>query len=203
MPEPGLLSTIAASEIVRALACRLWLKFVVPMATAILGRTQDPHLAKRRRFQRAKAAIAFFFVVLLMSIGLQGRQHARLQGRLQDITLVRDQLQQKLDDEPRSIEPFVGVPGTDANASRPPLSNPQIRALVGAMRLRLEKFDSDYGSGKLSGIESLEIRLSKATLATAEQRFADVLTMITDEDEKRESPSSDAQIGRCVRVLQI
>jgi tetratricopeptide (TPR) repeat protein len=168
------------------------------------GHTHDQPLAKQRRFKMAKAAIAIFFILLLLSAGLQGRRHARLQARFDDITQVRDQLQQKLDDEQRPTEQLAaGLQGTKTSPSRPPLSNPQVTALVRALQARLDQLNRDYGPGKLTEAESWEIRLSQATLANAEQRFAEALKMIPAENEKVNPAGATAAIVHTVRVLQI
>jgi tetratricopeptide (TPR) repeat protein len=176
----------------------------VSIATAVPGSAQDEHLAIRRRFKIAKVAIAFLFALVLMYAGFQGRQHARLQVRLNEITLLRDQLQQTLDDEQKPAERLVGgVRATAADTGRPPSSNDQVKALAYTLKTRLGPFDADYSPRQLSEVERWELRLSKATLANAEQRFAEALTTITAEDEKGNRASTQAQIGRLVRVLQI
>jgi tetratricopeptide (TPR) repeat protein len=71
------------------------------------------------------------------------------------------------------------------------------------LKTRLAQFDPAHWPGKFSEDATLEIRLSQATLATAEQRFADALKIITVEDEKAKRASTGAEIDRFVRVLQI
>ncbi len=120
-----------------------------------------------------KIAIAFIIGLLLMYAGLQGRRHARIQAMLNDIAAVRDQVQRRLDDEQ-------------------PVQTPLVNGLKGGLR----QFESIYSARKLSKMEDLEVRLSKATLANAEQRFGDALVLLTDEDEK-------TQTDHRVRVLQV
>src|SRR5688572_24943910 len=107
-----------------------------------------------------KGIIALLLVLLLMYAGFRGRQHARLQARLQDITIVRDQLQRTLDGSQKTAEQAADL------------------------KARLQQFESIYSAGELSAVESLDLRSSKATLANAEQRFADALTMVTAQDAK-------------------
>jgi tetratricopeptide (TPR) repeat protein len=120
-----------------------------------------------------KIAIAFIIGLALMYAGLQGRQHARAQAMLNDIAGVRDQVQRRLDDEQ-------------------PVQTPLVNGLKGGLR----QFESVYNPRQLSKTQDLEMRLDKATLANAEQRFSDALIMLTDEDEK-------TQTDHRVRVLQV
>ena len=83
--------------------------------TANPDSAEHAHLANRSRFKIVKAAIAFSSVLLLMYAGFNGRQHAILQAKLADITVVCDQLQQQLDDDQRpagSQLPAFGIPTT-------------------------------------------------------------------------------------------
>ena len=151
-----------------------------------------------------KVAVACLFVLLLMYAGLKGRQHASLQAKLNEITRVRNQLQQKLDEEQRPAEQIAArLAGTYTNESRPPLSTPQIAALVGTLKTQLDEFDSEYSPGELAEVEGLEVRLTRATLANAEGRFGDTLTTLTEQDEIGKPASTGAQIGRLARLLQI
>jgi tetratricopeptide (TPR) repeat protein len=171
----------------------------VPVPTAIPA--QDEDLARRRRFDLAKVAVASLFVLVLLYLGLQGRQYARTQAKLDDITRVRHQLELAFDYEQGLPERFPdGLGNTNTIASRPAISTPQARRLLNALHTLLQEF---YYKGRLSDVESLELRLSQATLANAEQRFADALNIITGQDEQGERPRTEAQLSRALRVLQI
>jgi tetratricopeptide (TPR) repeat protein len=115
-----------------------------------------------RRFQIIKVGIALLFVVALTYVGFQGRQHARLQAKLSDLSVVCDRLQQELDEE----------------------SNNQIGQLLNILKARFDEFEADYTARKLSPIENLELRIAQATVANAERRFGDALATLTSEDEK-------------------
>jgi len=156
-------------------------------------RTTEEQLAKRQRFEILKAASAILFALLLLYSGFQGRKHTRLQARLNEILLVRDQLQQKLDGEQNPSEHLGAVPRTNTNASQRPLSNPAVTALVSELNTRIGQFDSERRSERLSEAENLGIRLSKATLANAERRFADALMLIPLEDEKEKRTNTARQ----------
>jgi len=179
------------------------LKFLMSIATAIVAHTKDVKLAKRRRFNLLKVALAVSAVLALMYAGLQGRQHARLQARVQAISLVRDRLQQKLDEQ-TSTEQFVGtVHGTTTEASHRPSADEQIKSLISTLNIRLGQFDSDYGPDRLGEVEGLDVRLSKATLANAERRFAGALTIVTERDQKAQHLGREAQNDRLMSVLQV
>jgi len=162
----------------------------MPIATPIPRRPQDEQLAKRQRFQIIKVAVASLFALLLFYAGFEGRQHARLQVKLNEIAAVRDQLQRRLNDlETNSIVP-------------PSSSNVQVAPLVNTLKTLIEQFDFDHRPTELSEVEQLELRLSQAILANAEQRFADALALITDQDEKVARSGAKARSGRLARILQ-
>lgn len=162
----------------------------MPIATPIPRRPQDEQLAKRQRSQIIKVAVASSFVLLLFYAGFEGRQHARLQVQLNEITAIRDQLQRRLN-APQTND--TGLPSS---------SNPQVAPSANGLKALLEQFDFDHRPGELSKVEQLELRLSQATLANAERRFADALALITDQDEKEARSGANAQRGRLARILQ-
>jgi len=176
----------------------------VSAATAIPRFTEDARLAKRRRITMTKAAIALLFVLALMSIGFRGRQHARLQARLKEISRVGLLIQRKLDDEQTPAEQLVGAArGTTNYASPPASSNNQVEAGVNNLKLGIGRFESDYRPRLFSEVESLDLRLAKATLANAERRFADALMIITDADERAKSVNPQTEKIRLARVEQV
>jgi tetratricopeptide (TPR) repeat protein len=67
----------------------------------------------------------------------------------------------------------------------------------------LERFDADHRTHDLAEAQGVEIRLGEATLAVAEQRFADALAAIKAQDEARERELTKAATRRAVRVLQV
>jgi tetratricopeptide (TPR) repeat protein len=174
------------------------------MATTSPDRSTGQDVARRRRFNAAKLVVALISALLLMAFGWKGRQHARVQARLNEILGLREQLQQQLDNEGRSIVSFalVGTETAERSSQSSQESNPQVKSLSATLQTTLGQFQSDYRSRALSEIENLEIRLAKATLANAEQRFAEALTVLIDQDAKGESAGAEAQIVRQVRVLQ-
>lgn len=137
------------------------------------------------KLQLAKYGVALLCVLLLMYGGLQGRQQARLQARVDEITPLRDELQRKLDQDHKAIDQVLGgAADTNVNSGRSLLLKSQIQGLIGSLKAKLEQFDYDHGPAKLPEREDLELRLSKATLANAEQRFADTLKLINSEPPK-------------------
>src|ERR1043165_1810388 len=180
------------------------LKFLMSIATAIVAHTKDVKLAKRRRFNFVKVAVAISAVLALMYAGFQGRHYARLQARVDEITRIRARLQQKLDEEQTSTEQFLGtVHGRTTEASHRPSADDQIKSLISTLNIRLGQFDSDYGPDRLGKAEDLEVRLSKATLANAERRFAAALTIVTERDQKAQHLRREAQNDRLMSVLQV
>jgi hypothetical protein len=161
----------------------------MPAAAPIPRRPQDEQFAKRQRFQIIKVAVACLLVLLLMSAGFRGRQHARLQVKLNEITAVRDQLRRHLNDLQ------TNSPGL------PTSSNLQAESLVNALKARLDQFDFDHRPRELSEAEHLDLRLTQATLANAEGRFADALTLLTEQDEK--TARAEPRKGRLIHILQM
>ena len=195
---------VVALELVRASPQRALLEFVVSFAAAASGGAKYEQPGKRRRFEIVKGAIACSCVVLLLYFGYQGRQLARLQARLSAVLVVRDQLQQKLEEERRPIGPVLDPGrGTNANAREALSPGPEAQAFVRALSTELAQFEWEYVPGHLPEPESLELRLSKATLANAETRFANALAMLTAADEQGEKAGAAARIGRRTDVLEI
>ena len=163
----------------------------MPAATPIPRRPHDEPLAKRQRFQIVKVAAASLCVLLLLYAGFQGRQHARVQVKLNEITAVRDQLQRRLND------PQISSTGLPSSA------NAQVAPVANGLKVLLEQFDLENSPRQLSEPERLELRLSQATLANAERRFTEALALITDQDEVETRSGSKAQRPRLVRILQL
>ena len=134
-----------------------------------------------------KIAVALIVVFVLLCGGLRGRQQASMEAKLDDITFVRDQLQQKLDD------PNTG-------ASKP---GPQVNTLANSLRIEIQQFESDYKLSQLSETDNLELRLSEATLANAEQRFRDALSILSDQDEQRNASPIRVQTRCLFRVFLV
>ena len=162
--------------------------FAVPITPAILTRrTENTRVAARGRvFRLASLAASFLGLGLLLYLGLDGRKQALLQARLDDLVLMGSQLQHRLDD-----------------AQAP--SNPEVRALLDAIKARLVQFDSEFPQNKLSPIQELEFRLTTATAENAHQKFADALRLLTDADEKGKPLSSSAltDTNQWIRILQV
>ena len=170
----------------------------------ILGHIKDAHVAKHRYLKHIKVAVASLLGIIFLSVGFQGRQHARLQAKLHDITDARDQLLHELDEEQMSTDPLVGgVRGTNAHSSPAPSSSPKVTAFAGALKQQLGRFDYEYGSRRLPEIESLDLRLSKAILANAERRFADALVIISSDDEEVTRARKQHQLAYFIRVFDI
>src|SRR5260221_10325975 len=79
----------------------------VSLPTAILNRTKNENVARQRRYRMTKGGFAIFCVVVLLSAGYRGRHQARLQAQVDDIKLVCNRLQQKLDEAESSSELLV------------------------------------------------------------------------------------------------
>jgi tetratricopeptide (TPR) repeat protein len=134
-----------------------------------------------------------------MYYGYRGKQHGALLWRLKEIRAASEELQRKLDDtrEPRLVQ------ATAVSSNPPAPTNREVQSALGSLKANLEQFESEYGAGHLSEIESQELRISQGTLANGEQRFREALTMVTAEDEKRTSATRGAQLGDRFRVLLV
>jgi hypothetical protein len=195
---------VAARELVRALPNGVLLVSNVSFVAAASGSAKHEPAGKQRRFKMAKGAVAFSCVLLLLYAGYQGRQLARLQARLGAILVVRDQLQQKLEGERRSIGQVLDSGhGTNANTIEALSHNPEAQGLARTLSTELAQFESLYVPGHLPEAESLELRLSKATLANAQARYGDALAMLTAADEQGKKSGAAARIGRWTDVLEI
>jgi tetratricopeptide (TPR) repeat protein len=151
-------------------------------------------------FEMAKNAIALGLVLLLAFMGVRGREQALLQARINEVTLLRDQLLEKMDEDPGvTLQVLRPIPP----ASSPGLINKEIRDVSEALRTQLGRFKSDYDPRQLARSDRLEIQLSKATLANAEQRFTDALNTFTQEDEEPGVLDSQHQNSSLFQVLQI
>ncbi|HWB03866.1 MAG TPA: tetratricopeptide repeat protein [Verrucomicrobiales bacterium] len=151
--------------------------------TDIHMRTSSPSRRKWIHTASVKVVFAVCLGVLLLAAGLKGRQHAMLLSALDGITQARDQLQDILYE---GREPAKAVASEAIVTAGPlPASPPAPTTPEGNLRTLLTRFDSEYRRSELSDEDSLQIRLSHATLANAGERFADALTTITDEDGKK------------------
>src|SRR5215470_715554 len=104
-------------QIVLASPERASRKLAVSLTTATPGRTQDEHLAQRRRFQLAKVAGASLLALALFYAGQRGRQQVNLQIRLDQITLACDRLQRQLEDEQRIADPLTNPPASSSRVA--------------------------------------------------------------------------------------
>ena len=138
-------------------------------------RMRSQNVPAERRPRPIKVFIFVAIMLLLLVNGLLGRRTARIEGGIDQIMTVRDELQQRLD-EPNT-------PGGET------------KAVAEALKERLRQFDAQYDPAKLSPVNRLRTRLCRGTLGNAEQRFSDALTVVNDDDEKT---SLEA-----LRVLQV
>jgi tetratricopeptide (TPR) repeat protein len=146
-----------------------------------------------------KAAIAFSFVLALMFLGYRGRQQARIQFALEEITAVSNELQQKLDI--RMPEPPAGAIRKLTKPASQPLEA-EVKTLAGTLTMQFKVFDSHYGTRSLSEFQKLELQLSRATLANAQNRYVDALAAVREEDEKKLIVTR-AHADQSIRVLQV
>src|SRR4030095_6313368 len=96
------------------------------MAMGPTGSDASIRGATMRRCAVAKVAITVVCALGLMSLRLRGRQQARLQARIADIALVRDQLQASLDRQKPGSEQLVAIltNGTNSNSFSLPAGKP-------------------------------------------------------------------------------
>jgi tetratricopeptide (TPR) repeat protein len=143
------------------------------------GRIQPP-AGPRRVFQIIRIGVPFLGLCLLAYLALNGRYQALRQARLDDIILIRSRLLRSLDD---GAEP----------------SNAEVRALLSSLKARLVQLDSDFASNHRPPDEELEVRLTKAAVANAEQKFSEALSLLKDVDEKGASGGTN----RFMLILQV
>jgi tetratricopeptide (TPR) repeat protein len=146
-----------------------------------------------------KTSIALLLVLVLAFLGYRGRQSVRLHLRLREISALSERLQQAQDADQRPRGLFDIGP----REIQPLPSNRQVKALAGTLTKHLERFESEFVVHQLSDADSLEIRLSKATLANAQGRFADSLAAVTVDDEKWVRAAGEDQSRRLARILQV
>jgi tetratricopeptide (TPR) repeat protein len=150
--------------------------------------------AKGRRSRQVTVAFAALAALLLLCLGLQGRRQAILLARIDALDSVRDVLQQKLDEDLIRADPFAGGP--------PPLS-PGAAALATQLTTEIARFERENRAFKMSAPESLEFRMSQATLANADQRFGDAAKLLTSADEASAPANNPTASQRSLRVLRI
>jgi tetratricopeptide (TPR) repeat protein len=122
--------------------------------------------------------------------------------RLAEILVVRDKLQQKLDEEVRRSSQLAGGIRFAVISSKADV-NPEVKALANALQDLLEQFESDFDASRFSGVEDLSIRISKATLANAERRHRDALSLVRDEDVDKLREATEGTIDREIAGLEI
>lgn len=138
---------------------------------------------------------------VLLYLGQEGRKHSRIQARLGELAIVRDQLQQQLDDQSilmgRLMSAYQVIP-TEPFPSGSQFSEPLNRLKVG-----LGQFEAEYRSTKLTPDEKLELRLHQATVAYAEKRFPEILTLVPEVGQDSASLQTAEQTNRFLRATHI
>jgi len=154
----------------------------------------DKPIEKRGRFKGPTLAVAGLVAILLLFAGFRGRQEARRQAQLEDIMVARNQLQQKLEEAHMPPDQPAGRLGT----------GPAVSVLVNTLKNWTGNFESDYAPSGWSEDEQLEVRLSQAAVANAEQRFSDALALTTEHEEQtRKGLNSEVLSSRHVRILRV
>ncbi len=151
----------------------------------------------RFRLKAAAYTLAFILFLALLFFGQQGKQRAFAEGILNTIRLNADQLQVALNDEAtltkRIIVLFVG-------ASSEGVVNPQAQALLPELKGRVQQLEQNFDDASLSEENRESLRVSKATIANAERRFADALALVGPEANATEGTRlievrADAYLG--------
>ncbi|MGE3311396.1 MAG: tetratricopeptide repeat protein [Limisphaerales bacterium] len=151
----------------------------------------------RRGLRHAKVAVLLVALLVLGYLGHRGRRDAELQLRLGEIASLGDQLARQLHDEQRPLlleEPTNGPAGAGAPTQA-------VATLSGSLKTLLASFDATYDSTRLSAPRDFEVRLARATLALAERRFADALTLVGVEASEVANGQSRAGSTRSAREL--
>jgi tetratricopeptide (TPR) repeat protein len=147
----------------------------MPGVSSSFGAPQTKPSPTRQRFQVVKLSLACALLLILLYSGLRGRQRVLFQARVDELTLICNQLQHRLDEVPSATEKLIGSAGA---IGQPPASSQDVQSLINTLKSRLSQFDSDFGSSRLSTTQREDIRVCTATLGNAEQRFADALAAV-------------------------
>jgi tetratricopeptide (TPR) repeat protein len=151
-----------------------------------------------------KFVVALAVIFGLLGMGWQGRNRARLQGRVQDLAAVRAQLQAALEEEHLTVAPWRSPGSTNQNAERLRVSDSTPLSLATTLKAKLDQLAAEYSPSRLSPEQSWEIRLGRAACANAEQRFTEALAIVSEQDEKPPpTPTAVAQQLGYRQALQI
>jgi len=122
--------------------------------------------------------------------------------KLNNIVSVRDQLQKELNREQnRKSSLHGGVKVATDFAEELVSRNSEVKPLATILRNLLMDYEADHERMKASEIEDLQIRLAKATLANAEQRYDETFSLITPKDLSSVKGITEKHIEREVVIL--
>ncbi|MCH8148852.1 MAG: hypothetical protein IH987_12780 [Planctomycetes bacterium] len=123
----------------------------------------------------------------------------------------RDELQTELDNEKeRTRKLVVGVAVAATRAGSRARTNPAIDALAEELAALIEEFETEVDLDKLSKVDDLRFRLTKATLANAQHRYAEVQTLVPVEEAvaefqtaKKKIEHAETQTNRAIETNQV
>ena len=129
---------------------------------------------------------------------------AALVRSLNDVEQKRTALQSQLDLERQRSSTLVrGVEHTIGRSESVAREDQRLLDIATELRRLLQEFDLGYAQVVLTPEEDLQLRLARATLALADARFDDVLTIVTADDVRLEHGKTDLQISREFEVNRV
>lgn len=164
--------------------------------------TRGPGIGSRVRssfgsWPRAALAAVLFLVLLSLAIaGQRGQSFARREAALLDLLLCREHLQQELD---QARSDAAGT-APRRGAAEPSPASPGALAWSGKLRSSLKDFSAAHGVAL--GLESASLRLCSATLAVAERRLPEALSIL-DGPVEPEAAGRPGDAGREADFLRL
>ena len=123
---------------------------------------------------------------------------------LDELINSRDELQQALNRANRQSQQLaVGVAEASGQALVVATEDPAVKMLAAKLRKALDEYKEHSNLEEISQVDDLELRLTEATLANAERRYARSLELITEDDALGEQLTTEVQIQREVSVQRV
>lgn len=133
-----------------------------------------------------KYGVGLVVVLVLLALGIRGRNEAVREAALREIESVRDQVQ-------RALNATWNWSGGQS-ATRP-------TALAGELDALLFRFERSYRGKTLTAADDFRLRMARATALNAAANYDLALAAITERDEAPGSPAE--AIGRTADVLEL
>ncbi len=166
------------------------LENVATIAAAILNRNKDELIGEHltaKRLRTYVVALASAFVLTFAALAAYQTWDKSVQmaiaedsraKMLEEIKDLQCELQEMTDRDGQLHQLVGGIKGATTMAIQTPPISLETRKLAVTLRKLVDDFESRYRKTGLSEVESLEVRLAKATLANSEQRFSDAYHLL-------------------------